>query len=78
MKYFLLILGLVILYYYLFYQKRIKKKATFSEMVEDRICKRYVVKNKALKFEFNGEEYYFCSEECMKEFLERLKSKPRS
>lgn len=78
MKYILLLLIFVIFYYYFFYRKRIKKKRLVSEMVRDEVCQRYVLKKDALKLRIEGQEFYFCSEKCMKEFLDKKVSKFRS
>jgi YHS domain-containing protein len=39
-----------------------------SEMVEDPRCKTYIPKDSAIRARIDGRNYYFCSDECMREF----------
>lgn len=50
-------------------------------MVQDPVCKMLIEKSEAkAEVTYNGEKYYFCSEECKEEFLknpEKYLSKPK-
>jgi YHS domain-containing protein len=47
-------------------------------MVKDEYCNTYLPKEESIKKMHQGKEYYFCSEECMKNFLEEKKSRQDS
>ena len=42
----------------------------------DPICKMEVQEEKAIKLEFGGQPFYFCSEYCKKTFLDQESKKP--
>lgn len=42
-------------------------------MVKDEMCNTYLPKEDALKADYAGKEYYFCSNECRQKFLEQKK-----
>ncbi|MFW6140241.1 MAG: YHS domain-containing protein [Acidobacteriota bacterium] len=67
-----------------FYQSLKKPKRTSQNtsskpgiMVKDEVCNTYLPKEDAIKEVYQGKEYYFCSNECRKKFLES-KKKARS
>jgi YHS domain-containing protein len=39
-----------------------------DEMVKDPVCEVYIPKRNAVAATFSGEEYFFCSRECMLKF----------
>ena len=39
-------------------------------MVQDSVCKTYLPKDEAIKEIHKGQEYFFCSKECQRKFLE--------
>jgi len=43
-------------------------------MVKDETCNTYLPMEEALKEIFQGKEYYFCSQECRRKFLEQKKN----
>ncbi len=47
-----------------------------GEMVKDEICNTYIPKDEALREVRNGREYFFCSAECRRKFLEQGTSPP--
>jgi len=63
-----------------FYQS-LKKPKKFSQkpgskpgiMVKDEVCNTYLPREDAIKEVHRGKEYYFCSNECRKKFLESKK-----
>lgn len=42
-------------------------------MVKDEACNTYVPKEEALRDVIDGQEFFFCSKECRKNFLEQKK-----
>lgn len=44
-------------------------EVTGDELVQDPVCKVFVVRRNALKYTKNGEDFFFCSEGCRKKFL---------
>jgi YHS domain-containing protein len=42
-------------------------------MVKDEACNTYVPKEEALREVIDGQEYFFCSKDCQKKFLEQRK-----
>ena len=49
-------------------------KLTSGIMVKDEICNTYLPKEDAIKEIHQGKEYYFCSRECQKSFLNQKKT----
>ena len=47
--------------------------ASGEEMVLDSVCKSYIPRESALRVRRGDEVYYFCGEECRKEFIASLK-----
>ena len=47
-----------------------------GEMVKDDICNTYISKDEALREVRDGREYFFCSVECRRKFLEQGTSPP--
>ncbi len=43
-----------------------------SEMVKDPHCQTYIPKNSAICARIYGEEYYFCSRQCVKKFKRKI------
>ncbi|MEW6388698.1 MAG: YHS domain-containing protein [Thermodesulfobacteriota bacterium] len=39
-----------------------------EQLVQDPVCKVFIPRKEALKTTRNGEEYFFCSEGCLKRF----------
>jgi uncharacterized protein len=48
-------------------------KHTSGTMVKDEVCNTYLPEEDALKEMHQGKEYYFCSRECQKKFLDEKK-----
>ncbi len=46
-----------------------KPEVSSDELVQDPVCKVFVVRRNALKYRKNGEDFFFCSEGCRKKFL---------
>jgi YHS domain-containing protein len=44
-------------------------------MVKDEICNTYLPKDEALLEKADGEDHYFCSQECRRKFLEQRKNR---
>jgi YHS domain-containing protein len=50
-----------------------KSKQISGLMVKDSMCNTYLPKEEAIKEITEGKEYFFCSKECAKKFLESRK-----
>jgi YHS domain-containing protein len=81
MKYLIFIAFLIFVYWY--FSKRKKKlsynksKELYEEFVFDENCQTYMKKDSAIKVEFEGKDYYFCSKKCLYEYLQKTsKQKP--
>ncbi len=44
-----------------------------QEMVQDPACKVYLPRGQGIELKKDGQEYYFCSEECKNKFLQEHK-----
>jgi YHS domain-containing protein len=53
-------------------QRKIKRPS--SIMVKDEMCNTYLPQEDAIKEIYEGKEYYFCSKECKKKYLEQSKN----
>jgi uncharacterized protein len=45
-------------------------------MVKDETCDTYIAKEEAIREVIDGKEYFFCSNDCRRKFLDQVK-KPR-
>ena len=74
----LLLLFYVILYYLIkdmaVRRKKWSRASEPEELVQDPYCQTYVPKRTAVRRRAKGENYYFCSKECLRKFLEENKS----
>ncbi len=78
----LFILLLLILYAILYYlikdiavgRKKRGGEPEPEELVQDPYCQTYVPKRTAFRKKVKGRDYYFCTKECLKKFLEERKS----
>ncbi len=48
-----------------------KEPERIDDMVKDPFCETYVPKSTALSSLFDGERFYFCSEECLEKFKKK-------
>lgn len=48
-------------------------KSLSGLMVQDNVCKTYLPKDEAIRQIHEGQEYFFCSKECQRKFLETKK-----
>jgi YHS domain-containing protein len=55
-------------------RKKLDKESQPEELVQDPCCQTYVPKRTAHRKRMEGRDYYFCSHECLKKFLEGHKS----
>ncbi len=46
-----------------------------DELVQDPMCGVYIPKSKAIKTKIKGKYYYFCSKDCKKEYIKKLKGR---
>jgi YHS domain-containing protein len=43
-------------------------------MVKDEACETYVPKEEAIREVIDGKEYFFCSKDCRRKFLDKVKN----
>lgn len=43
-----------------------------DELVKDPVCLTYIPKASAYRLRFQGNEYFFCSEACAKQFVDNM------
>ncbi len=53
-------------------QPRINKQPS-GIMVKDESCNTYLPKEDAIRVQYEGKDYYFCSQECKQKFLDSHK-----
>jgi YHS domain-containing protein len=54
-------------------QSRRVSKRQSGIMVKDEMCNTYLPKEDALKANYAGKDFYFCSNQCRQKFLEQKK-----
>jgi len=52
-------------------KKSPRKETEMEELVQDPSCQTYIPKQSAIRRRVSGRDCYFCSEKCMKNYLER-------
>jgi YHS domain-containing protein len=52
-------------------ERRFDRKIESSELIQDPNCKVFFPKNDGIPLKFKGDTILFCSEDCMKEFVEK-------
>jgi YHS domain-containing protein len=86
-RFFLFILLLLLLYASLHWlmkeilmrRKTGSRQSEPEELVQDPCCQTYIPTGTALRKRVAGRNYYFCSKDCMRKFLEERKSQdPRN
>jgi uncharacterized protein len=55
-------------------RKRLNRESDPEELVQDPYCQTYIPKRTAVKKRVEGRDYYFCSKECLRKFLDEKKS----
>jgi YHS domain-containing protein len=84
---FLIILALILILYYLFkgvFRSQAKdrgsgrqpadgQKRTGHELVKDPYCQTYIPKDTAFRAKVGGREHFFCSPECMENYIKAEK-----
>jgi YHS domain-containing protein len=76
----LFILLFLILYYVLHFlirdmpsaRKKINGKLKPEELVQDPYCLTYIPKGSAVKKKIDGKLFYFCNQECMKNYVKKI------
>ncbi len=81
---FKLLLTIAIIYLlYKYYKKSLPEadpdgRKVKDILVKDPNCGRYIPRERAVRVEFNGKIYYFCSLKCATEYEEKLKNDPKN
>ncbi len=81
-RFILFVLLLLFLYAILYYlikdmaagRKKRSRESESEELVQDPYCQTYVPKRTAVRKRVKGKDYYFCTKECFRKFLEHKKS----
>ena len=81
-RFILFIVLLLLLYTSLHYlikeiltqRKRLSRESEPEELVQDLYCQTYIPKGTAVRKKVEGRDYYFCSKECLRKFLDEKKS----
>jgi YHS domain-containing protein len=50
-------------------QKRVNRGVDPEELVQDPYCQTYIPKRLAIRKKVAGKEYYFCNQDCLKDYL---------
>jgi uncharacterized protein len=56
-------------------RKKVNHWPESEELVQDPYCQTYIPKRSALKKKIAGRLHYFCSHECLKNYVKKLKNK---
>ncbi len=80
-RFILFVILVLLLYAILYYlikdmaagRRKRGRESEPEELVQDPYCQTYVPKRTALRKRVKGREYYFCTKECLKKFLEEKK-----
>ena len=54
-------------------RKRANRSVEPEELVQDPCCQTYIPKRSAIKKNVAGKEYYFCNQDCLRNYLESRK-----
>jgi uncharacterized protein len=81
-RFILFILLLVLLYTSVHYlikdifiqRKKLNRDSEPEELVQDPYCQTYIPTGTAVRKRVEGRNYYFCSKECVRKFLDEKKS----
>jgi uncharacterized protein len=76
----LLVILILILYYILHFlikdmisvRRKINEKAKPEELVQDPYCLIYIPKGSAVKKKIDGRLFYFCNQDCMKNYVKKI------
>jgi uncharacterized protein len=79
---FLFVLLLLLLYTSIHYlikdifiqRRKLNRPLEPEELVQDPYCQTYISKRFAVRKKEAGRDYYFCSQECLRKFLDEKKS----
>jgi YHS domain-containing protein len=54
------------------WKKKLYKEAEPEELIQDPYCQTYIPKKSAIKKKIAGRVLYFCNQECMKNYMNKL------
>jgi len=54
-------------------RKKVNRRSEPEELVQDPYCQTYIPKRSAVKKKIAGRLYYFCSQECLKNYVKKIK-----
>ncbi len=55
-------------------RKRLDRQSEPEELVQDPCCQTYIPTGTAVRKRVAGRNYYFCSKDCVRKFLDKKKS----
>jgi len=55
-------------------RKKLNRELEPEELVQDPYCQTYIPKRTAVRKRVEGRDYYFCSKECLRKFLDEKRS----
>jgi uncharacterized protein len=53
-------------------RKRLNREVEPEELVQDPFCQTYIPKRSAVKKKIAGRSFYFCNQECMKNYMNKI------
>jgi len=56
-------------------RKKLNRESEPEELVQDPYCKTYIPKKSASKKKISGRWLYFCNQECMKNYMNKITKK---
>jgi YHS domain-containing protein len=56
-------------------RKKLNRESEPEELVQDPYCQTYIPKQSAVKKKIAGRLVYFCNQECMKNYINKIKKK---
>lgn len=57
----------------LFFRKKPDREAEAEELVQDPYCQTYIPKQSAVRKKIDGHMFYFCNQECLRNYLNKMK-----
>ncbi|OGP53274.1 MAG: hypothetical protein A2162_04190 [Deltaproteobacteria bacterium RBG_13_52_11b] len=54
-------------------RRRANRSVEPEELVQDPCCQTYIPKRSAIKKKLEGKDYYFCNQQCLRNYLESRK-----
>jgi len=80
-RFILFIILVSILYYLLhflikdvpWFRKKMDRGSESEELIQDPYCQTYIPKQSAVKKKIDGRMFYFCNQECLRNYLDKMR-----